>query len=101
MCGGLSIPLLMFEGLDPSTVSVSGSSKIAIFLLFNFAHFASSTVRLYTKPGASSRHWFLAYGFPLVALLITLCAIAFPGLCFVLCAKPLEEDERSWQKVDY
>lgn len=78
VCGGLSIPLLMFEGLDPSTVSISGSSKIAIFLLFNFAHFASSTVRLYTKPGASSRHRFLAYGFPLVALLITLCAIAFP-----------------------
>ena len=46
VCGGLSIPLLMFEGLDPSTVSISGSSKIAIFLLFNFAHFASSTVRL-------------------------------------------------------
>ena len=63
VCGGLSIPLLMFEGLDPSTVSISGSSKIAIFLLFNFAHFASSTVRLYTKPGASSRHRFLAYGF--------------------------------------
>ena len=30
---------------------------------------------------------------------VSLAATEF-RLCFVLCAKPLEEDERSWQKVD-
>ena len=78
VCGGLSIPLLMFEWLDTTTVSIQGHTKLAIFILFNFAHFASSTVRLYTKPGTTAAHQFLAYGFPLVALLVTLCAIAFP-----------------------
>ncbi len=78
VCGGLSIPFLLFEWQDRSSVSVQGHTKIAIFVLFNFAHFASSTVRLYTKPGASAKHRFLAYGFPVVALVVTLFAIAFP-----------------------
>ena len=37
---------------------------VALLVVFNYAHFASSTVRLYTKPGAAASHRFLAYGFP-------------------------------------
>ena len=39
-----------------------------ILLLGNFAHFAASTVRLYTKPGAITMWPFLTLGFPFVTL---------------------------------
>lgn len=39
-----------------------------LLLLSNSAHFASSTVRLYTKPGTYAAMPFLTMGFPLVAL---------------------------------
>ena len=45
-----------------------------LFLLGNAAHFAASTVRLYTKPGATKSWPFLTLGFPIVALaVLTLC----------------------------
>jgi hypothetical protein len=47
-------------------------------LLSNSAHFASSTVRLYTKPGATGALPFLSMAFPLVCFgILTLC-MAWP-----------------------
>jgi hypothetical protein len=47
-----------------------------IALLANSAHFAASTVRLYTKPGAARSLRFLTLGFPLVSLVVLTLAIA-------------------------
>jgi hypothetical protein len=44
----------------------------------NAAHFAASTVRLYTREGALARHPFLTSVFPLVSLGLLALAIAFP-----------------------
>jgi hypothetical protein len=58
---------------------LGGVAAIAYaILLSNSAHFASSTVRLYTKPGARDALPFLSYGFPAVCIgILTLC-VAFP-----------------------
>ena len=50
-----------------------------IILLSNSAHFAASTVRLYTKPGSYDSLPLLTMAFPLVAAgVLTLCML-FPG----------------------
>lgn len=70
--GGLSIlaiPLLiLYAGaVDAMTLSV-------ILLAANSAHFAASTVRLYTKPGATTDWPFVSAGLPLLTLaVLTLC----------------------------
>ena len=50
----------------------------AIFLLSNSAHFASSTVRMYTRPNSFRTLPFLTMTFPVVALSVTSLAIMFP-----------------------
>ena len=47
-------------------------------LLSNSAHFASSTVRLYTKPGATTALPFLAMAFPVVCIAVLTLCIAWP-----------------------
>ncbi len=63
--GGASI---VSTGLIPYIVFVS-----------TMAHFASSTVRLYSKPGAFRSLPFLTMGLPLVSLVVLLVAIRFAG----------------------
>jgi hypothetical protein len=50
-----------------------------VILLSNSTHFASSTVRLYSKPGTFKALPFLTMGFPLVCLLVTSLCMFFPG----------------------
>lgn len=77
--GGLSLVVTVlvlqsrtYEIVDPAILPV-------LFLASNMAHFASSTVRLYTKPGTRSALPFVSLVFPLVALgALSLC-IANPG----------------------
>ena len=78
ICGGFSLPLLLVMQSDTLAIELQGAEMVALLVVFNYAHFASSTVRLYTKPGAAASHRFLAYGFPLVALAVTFLAIGFP-----------------------
>ena len=72
--GGLSIvaiPILMLyaETVDALTLSV-------VLLAANSAHFAASTVRLYTKPGAVADWPFVAAGLPLATLaVLSLCMV--------------------------
>ena len=80
ICGGFSIPLLLLRQQDAVTVGIEDSSMFIIFAAANYAHFASSTVRLYTKPDARSEHPFLAYAFPFVALLAVLVSVALPDI---------------------
>ena len=77
ICGGFSVPLLLLAGLGLD-LHTEGTLQLGFLVLFNYAHFTSSTVRLYTKPGATARHRFLAYGFPAVVSGIAVLAIAFP-----------------------
>ena len=73
--GGLSllatVMLIMFRG----TVDLLDSTTLPYFILVsNSAHFAASTVRLYTKPDAYNSRPFVTMGLPLVTLLLlTVC----------------------------
>jgi hypothetical protein len=46
----ISIPFVIWVLLDPSITPQSFRTKVIVFLFFNYAHFAASTVRLYTNP---------------------------------------------------
>ena len=49
-----------------------------VILLSNSTHFASSTVRLYSKPGTFQALPFLTMAFPLVCLLVTTLCMVYP-----------------------
>lgn len=67
--GGLSLILTVCVLLDPSRGDIVDRAALPYFvLLSNSAHFASSTVRLYTKPGTDQSLPFLTMAFPLVVL---------------------------------
>jgi hypothetical protein len=78
--GGLSVLVIPF--LPQSNNDLFGSSAIlalpALILFANSAHFASSTVRLYTKEGMFASRPFYTMAFPLVSLLVVLVCIAYP-----------------------
>lgn len=72
--------------LTPLLLGGPGAPELALFfdrslpwlvLLANSAHFASSTVRLYTKPGALREWPFLTFGFPLLTLGVLTLSVAF------------------------
>ena len=73
--GGLSLVVVVIVLLNPKGSRFVGTDTIPILILLsNSAHFAASTVRLYTKPGAFKSMPYLTMAFPLVALiLLTLC----------------------------
>lgn len=75
--GLLSLPLVAWSLLGPA-YEISPFNLMLIFIIFNWAHFASSTVRFYTKTGEVSRHRFLAFGLPLLMLAAVLAGIAAP-----------------------
>jgi hypothetical protein len=60
-----------YEFVDVSLLPV-------LFLASNMAHFASSTVRLYTKPGTRTALPFISLAFPLVSLGVLSLCIAKP-----------------------
>jgi hypothetical protein len=76
--GGITIPIFLaiyfFPGLTPTETSITLRS----FLLINGAHFAASTLRLYTKPGARQDFPFLSWGFPVVCLLAVGMGLYWP-----------------------
>ncbi|MFK7768158.1 MAG: hypothetical protein AB8B55_13120 [Mariniblastus sp.] len=77
---GLSIPFVIWALLDPSITPATFQTKVIIFLFFNYAHFASSTVRLYTKPGEIPSRAMVSYGLPVIALIITTLCIQWPDI---------------------
>lgn len=80
--GGLS--LLLAAGLDfgaaPYLSRALETQGPLVLLLCNAAHFAASTVRLYTKPGARRDLPLLTMALPLAAVLAVTVAVAFPGV---------------------
>lgn len=76
--GGLSlfaVAALVWQG--PQAASWWAPTPLFL-LLTNLTHFASSTVRLYSKPLAREQHRFLTMGLPLATLAALTLAIALP-----------------------
>ena len=79
--GGLSLVLTAFFRtglLSPATAALGLSLPVLLFTS-TLAHFASSTVRLYTKPDAFESHRFLTMGLPLVTMGVLALAVWQPG----------------------
>jgi len=82
--GGLSllfaaaVALRGREAAGPPAGLVLTSALPMLIFVCNMAHFAASTVRLYTREGALARNPFLTMAFPLVSLALVALAIAFP-----------------------
>jgi hypothetical protein len=78
--GGLSLlfTAALVWKLRPAIDNVLTPTLALIVLVSNQAHFAASTVRLYTKPGARRELRFLSLGFPLVTLAVLTYAVARP-----------------------
>ena len=78
--GGLTYPLVLWLLWDGASAAVwIGVSIPVLALLVNQAHFAASTMRLYTKPGSFESLPFLTMGLPLVTLVVVSGFIAFGG----------------------
>lgn len=79
--GGLSLvaTIVVWTLAGQGTSLVSWAAIPFLVLFSNAAHFAASTVRLYTKPGTKSALPFLTMAFPIVALAILTLTIAFAG----------------------
>jgi len=75
--GGLSLLVTAIVVMNPMRPELLGIGTMAWIVLFsNGAHFAASTVRLYTKPGAAGSMPFLSKAVPPIAIiLMTLCVV--------------------------
>jgi hypothetical protein len=79
--GGLSLLLAMTLAMGGQRYvgPLIQSHEALIILLCNSAHFAASTVRLYTKSGTRRDLPFLTMGLPLATVLVLTVAIAYPA----------------------
>ena len=79
--GGLSLAVVAWLAVSPTApgwLLADGRIWIVV-LLCNSAHFAASTVRLYSKPGAFREMPFLTMGLPLATLAVLTLAATYPG----------------------
>ena len=75
--GGLS--LVFAVGMAIFALDLTLSSWLAVlFIVANGAHFAASSLRLYTRPGIARTHPLLTLAFPLLAALALSAAIVLP-----------------------
>lgn len=78
--GGLSLIVSAIVLADPSRGQIVDRAALPYFLLLsNSAHFASSTVRLYTKPGTRQSLPFLTTAFPLVVFAVLIASLFLAG----------------------
>jgi hypothetical protein len=79
--GGFSLLVLalLYSGATPSLSLFLKEHLWTFVLLSNSAHFAGSTVRLYTRPGSFRELPFLTMGLPLASLLVLGLGFLFPG----------------------
>jgi hypothetical protein len=75
--GGITLPAAVWLLADGRAAGeILGRSLPLLVLLVNQAHFAASSLRLYTKPGAVEAHPFLAQALPLLTLAaLSLCIL--------------------------
>ncbi len=78
--GGLSLIVTAIMLLNPARAEIVDQAALPYFLLLsNSAHFAASTVRLYTKPGTDQSLPFLTRAFPLVVLAVLTGSLCLAG----------------------
>lgn len=78
--GGLSLIVIPCVYLMTQRDAMFGRASLPwIILIANSAHFAASSVRLYTKPGASTDLPFVSLGLPLAMLAVLLLGLVWPG----------------------
>ena len=94
--GGITIPIFVAVYFYPQLASVDTRISIYTFILINGAHFAASTLRLYTKPGAKEEFPFLSWGFPVICLLVV-----GMGLYWETLGKNLTALYLSWSPYHY
>ena len=76
--GLLTLPIALWAALAGQSASAFiGVTFPVIALVCNQAHFAASTVRLYTKPRTYEELPFLTMGFPLVTIAVATAFVAF------------------------
>jgi len=76
--GLLTLPIALWAAFGGGSAAVFlGLTFPVIALLCNQAHFAASTVRLYTKPGAFEDYPVLTLVFPLLTLFLTSVFVVF------------------------
>jgi hypothetical protein len=68
--GGISLPIFAALYLFPQLNPVNGDIPYGFFIAINGAHFAASTVRLYTKPGARQEFPVLSWMFPIACFAV-------------------------------
>jgi len=78
--GAITIPIFIAIYFFPSLTPTNGEITLRSFILINGAHFAASTLRLYTKPGAKQEFPFLSWGFPVVCLVAVGLGLHWPAL---------------------
>ena len=64
--GAITIPIFIAAYFLPQFTPTNADITLRTFILFNGAHFAASTVRLYTKPNAQKEFPLLSWVFPIV-----------------------------------
>lgn len=96
--GGLSLVLTIFLAAGGTTNGLYAALSLQLLLLLsNLSHFAASTVRLYTKPGAFVSHRFLTMGFPLV----TIAVLTFTLLQADVLGRHLQALYLTWSPFHY
>lgn len=75
---GLSLPIFAALYFVPSMNTIEDEVPYGLFLAVNGAHFAASTVRLYTKPGARQQYPFLSWILPMLCLAVVGVGLNWP-----------------------
>jgi len=73
--GLLSFPLMMLGDAFPQVLPQQMETALGIFLIVNGAHFAASTVRLYTKAGVAKANPIASIYAPLVCIALLVWAL--------------------------
>jgi hypothetical protein len=66
--GAITVPIFLVTYFFPNITPTNADITLRTFIVFNGAHFAASTLRLYTKPGAKKEFPLLSWVFPFVCL---------------------------------
>ena len=82
LIGGFwSILLTLYLLVEPGRAPYLNPDQLVWLVLFaSSAHFAASTVRLYSKPTYLKEFSFLAFGFPVVTMAVLSVCVMFPGV---------------------
>ena len=94
--GGITLPIFLGLYFWPGLAPTNRTTLWVLFFAINASHFAASTVRLYTKPGARQELPFLSWVFPVICL----AAVAL-GLYLPIIGQQLQALYLTWSPYHY